>query len=210
MKKLLLAGAGSGSREILLLVERINDRAPEWEVLGFVDEDPTLVGTEVDGYPVFSADHPHGDGPIFGASGVQEPTTRERLLATHIEARGYSLATLIAPDVVLPRDFAAGPGTVILPGAVISFDVQIGKGVLVLWNATLGHHLRVGQYATLLTGVLIAGGCQVGSRSTIGAGAILNVRVSVGENALVGVGTTVLNDVGDGQRIVTVPRIMNV
>ena len=209
MKKLLLVGAGSGSREILLLVERINQRAPEWEVLGLVDDDPKLVGTEVDGYPVFATDHPHQGDEIYGASGVQEPATRERLLATHVEGRGYSLPTLIGPDVLLPRDFAAGPGTVIMPGATISFDVQLGKGVLVLWNATLGHHLRVGQYSTILTGALIAGGCSIGARSTIGAGAVLNVNVTVGENALVGVGTTVLNNVPDGKRVVAMPRLMN-
>ena len=209
MKKLLLVGAGSGSREILLLVERINQRAPEWDVLGFVDDDASLVGTEVDGYPVFAADHPHGNAEVFGVSGVQEPATRERLLATHVEGRGYSLATLIGPDVVLPRDFATGPGTVIMPGATISFDVQLGKGVLVLWNVTLGHHLRVGEYATILTGALIAGACSIGARSTIGAGAVLNVKVNVGARALVGVGTTIHNNVPDGKRVVAVPRLLN-
>ena len=209
MKQLVLVGAGSGSREILLLVDRINARTPTWEVLGFVDDDPKLAGTEVDGYPVYGPDHEFAGDAIHGACGVLQPALRERLLERHVERRGYALATLIAPDVALPRDFAAGPGTVIMPGAMVSFDVQLGKGVFVLWNAVLGHHLRVGQFSTILTGALIAGACTVGQRATIGAGAVLNVKVNVGENALVGVGTTVLTDVPDGKHVVAMPRLVN-
>lgn len=208
MKKILLVGAGSGSREILLLIERINQRKPEWDVLGFTDDDPTVIGTEVDGYPVFAPNHQHLGDDIFGVCGVQDPGIRERLLADHIEKRGYALATVIAPDVVVPRDFAAGPGTVIMPSVTISFDVQLGKGVFVLWGARLGHHLRAGAYATILTGALIAGDCKVGARTVIGAGATLNIRVTVGENALVGVGTTIFQDVRDGQRVVGLPRLV--
>ena len=208
MKTLFIVGAGSGSREILLLVHRINQAAPQWDVAGFVDEDPKLVGTEVDGVKVYGKDHPFRGPGYHGVCGVQEPTSRARLLATYVEERGCGLPTLIAPDAVLPRDFVAGPGTVIMPGATISFDVQLGKGVLVLWRATLGHHLRVGDYSTILTGALIAGLCAIGSRSTIGAGAVLNIKVKVGDDALVGVGTTVLKNVPDGQRVVGMPRLI--
>jgi len=208
MKKLFIIGAGSGSREVLLLVHRINQAAPQWDVAGFIDDDPKLVGTQVDGVRVYGKDNPFRGPEYHGVCGIQEPHTRERLLASYGEERGCGLPTLIAPDAVLPRDFVAGPGTVIMPGATISFDVQLGKGVLVLWRATLGHHLRVGDYSTILTGALIAGLCNVGSRSTIGAGAVLNIKVTVGNDALVGVGTTVLKNVRDGQRVVSMPRLM--
>lgn len=208
MKPLLLVGAGSGSREVLLLVHRMNAHRPQWRVLGFVDDDAALVGTNVDGYPVFAADHPHNQDGIHAACGILDPATRERLLASHVEARGYSLATLIAPDVVLPPDFSAAPGTVIMPSVTVSFEVQLGKGVFVLWGATLGHHLRVGQFGTILSGALIAGGCDVGHHSIIGAGAVVNVGVSIGSNALVGVGTTILASVPDGSRVVSMPRLV--
>lgn len=210
MKKLLLAGAGSGSREILMMVERINQSRPEWEVLGFIDEDPKVIGTEVDGYPVFGPKHDHLGDDIYGVSGVLDPPTRRRLLEELVERRGYALATIVAPDVVVPRDFAAGAGTVLMPGVTISFDVQLGKGVLVLWSAILGHHLRVGEYSTILTRALIAGGCKVGAKTTIGAGATLNVKVTVGENALIGVGTTVIQDVDDGKHVVALPRLVDI
>ena len=208
MKKILLVGAGSGTREVLLLIERINQHAPEWDVLGFTDENAEKIGSEIDGYPVFAPDHPHEGAEIYGASGVQDPAVRQRLLEAHIERRGFQLATLIAPDVILPRDFSAGPGTIIWPMVTVSFDVQLARGVMVLWGAMLGHHLRVGQFSSILSGAIITGGCKVGARSVIGSGAILNVKVTIGENALVGVGTTVFNDVADGKRVVSFPRLV--
>ena len=53
MKKLIIITAGSGSREVLLAIEEINRISPTWEILGFVDENPDLIGKEIDGYPVF-------------------------------------------------------------------------------------------------------------------------------------------------------------
>jgi len=207
MKRLLLIGAGSGSREVLMLVHRINARVPEWDVLGFVDENPEMIGTVVDGLPVYGPDH-RLSGEIYGVSGLMNPIERERQLTEQIERRGFLLPILIAPDVVVPGDFAAGPGTVIMPGVIISFDVQLGKGVLVGWAAALGHHLRAGEFATILTMALITGHCRVGPRATIGARATLGVRVTVGANAMIGVGTTLIQNVGDGKRVVALPRIV--
>ncbi len=207
MKRLLLIGAGSGSREILLLVQRINAQAPRWELIGFVDEDPAKIGQEIDGLPVFGPGHEFS-GEVYGVSGVMDPRARERLLAEHVEARGHTLATLVAPDVILPPDFAAGDGTVIMPGVVVSFDVQVGKGVLAWWGAALGHHLRAGQFATILTHALIAGHCRVGPRALIGARATLNVGVTVGADAMIGVGSTLIQNVADGKRIMALPRIV--
>jgi sugar O-acyltransferase (sialic acid O-acetyltransferase NeuD family) len=207
MKRLLLIGAGSGSREVLLLVDRINRVKPEWEVIGFVDENPAMAGGKVDGLPVYGPDH-ELSGEIYVASGVMDPKARERLLLSHGEQRGFQLATLIAPDVILPRDFVTGPGTVIFAGVVVSFDVQLGKGALVNWGVALGHHLRAGDFVTILTYALITGGCRIGSHTVIGARATLNIKVSVGSNALIGVGTTVIQNVPDNKRILALPRII--
>ncbi len=208
MNNLLLLGAGSGSREVALLVSRINAAAATWTLLGYVDDDPDLVGTRVDGLPVFAADHDHGTAALHVASGLQDPATRERML-TAFERRGATLATLIAPDVILPPDFHAEPGCVVMPGVIVSFDVQLGRGTLVMWGVALGHHLRVGAHTTILTRALIAGGCRIGARATIGAGAIVNVKTTIGDDALVGVGTTVLDNYPSGKRAIAVPRIVN-
>ena len=80
MKKLYLFGAGSGTREVLLLVERINAIKSEWDVLGFVDEDPNLIGTEVDELPVFGPDEIEVSKDTFGVCGIMDSIVRQRMI----------------------------------------------------------------------------------------------------------------------------------
>jgi sugar O-acyltransferase (sialic acid O-acetyltransferase NeuD family) len=209
VKQIFLVGAGTGSREVLMVIDRINQRTPEWQFVGFVDENPKLVGTVIDGYPVFGPEHPFRGKDFYGSSGVQNPEIRQRLARQYVLERDCGLATLISPDVFLPSDFAAGPGCVIMPGATISFDVRLGEGVIVQWDAILGHELRVGDYSSILTAALITGGCRIGTRTVIGAGAILNIKVEVGDDALVGVGTTIIQNISSGKRVVALPSLVN-
>jgi len=206
MKKLLLYTAGSASREVLLAVQQLNERQPTWEVLGFVDEDPRIIGTEVDGYPVFGLDHNERGKDVYGICCVMDPKVRKRIVEEQIEGKGLALASIIHPSVVIPKDFEAGPGTVIMPSVNISFDVKLGKGVFVLWNVLLGHNLRAADYVTVLSSANITGGCSIGDRAIIGAGATINVNVSIGKDCLIGLGTTVFRNVGDNKSVVALPR----
>lgn len=207
-KKLLIYTAGAGSREILLLVNQINLKSPEWDVIGFVDEDPEKNGTTVDGYPVFGVDNNEKGNDVYGICGVLDAKVRQRFITEEIEGKGLKCATLIHPDITIPGDFEIGSGSIIMPSCIISYDVKIGKGVYVLWGAALGHGLRVGNYSTILTFACITGGCAVGSRTTIGAGAILNVGVNVGDDCIIGVGTTIIQNVKNRKRVMALPRMI--
>ena len=206
MKKLLIYTAGSGSREVLLAIRQQNAIEPIWDILGFVDEDPKIIGSEVDGYPVFGPDHNEIANDVFGICGIMDSRIRMRIVEELIENKGISLASFIHPSVNLPGDFEAGPGTIIMPSVNISFNVKLGKGNFILWDVLLGHHLRTGNYATILSSAKITGGCSIGNRAIIGAGSTLTVGVSIGNDSLVGYGTTVLQNVGDNTSIVSLPR----
>ena len=208
MDKLLIYTAGSGSREVLLAVEQLNQQRPTWEVLGFVDKSPKLAGTVVDGFPVWDPDRRPQGPSVYGVCGVMDPKVRQRMIEQFIEGAGQKLATIIHPSVAVPRDCKIGPGTILMPGVRVSFNVKLGKGVLVLWNVLLGHDLRVDDYATILSGATITGGCSIGARSTLGAGSTLNIKVAIGEDSLVGVGTTVFAAIPARKTVVAMPRLL--
>ena len=58
MKKLFIVGSGGFGREVLWLAQRVNEknvrygRDPEWEIIGFIDDNQSLHGTTQDDYPV--------------------------------------------------------------------------------------------------------------------------------------------------------------
>ena len=60
---LLLVGAGGFARETAEAVRAVNAVAPTWELLGYVDDNPALLGTAIGGVPVVGPidavhDHP--------------------------------------------------------------------------------------------------------------------------------------------------------
>ena len=57
MKDLIIVGAGGFGREVVWLVERINQSQPTWKVLGFVDDAEGL--PEIDGCCVFDTTNHH-------------------------------------------------------------------------------------------------------------------------------------------------------
>lgn len=206
MKKLLIYTAGSGSREVLLAIQQMNELKPTWDILGFVDEDPNIIGKEVDGYPVYGPEHKEIASDVFGFCGIMNPKIRQRLVEEQIEGKGLLLATLIHPTVDLPGSFEAGPGTIIMANVFVSFNVKLGKCVMVLPGVVLGHSLRADDYVTILPSATINGTCTIGQRALIGSRVTLNVGISVGSDSLIGIGTTVLTNIGDNKRVVALPR----
>jgi sugar O-acyltransferase (sialic acid O-acetyltransferase NeuD family) len=207
MNKLLIYTAGSAGREVKLVVDQLNEEKPTWELIGFVDESPKVVGQTVDGLPVFDAHHAARARDVYAVCPVMDPLVRQRMIEDLIEGHGLKLGTVRSPSVFLPRDIELGPGTILMPGVLLGYNVKIGKGVLVWWRALLGHDLVVGDYSAILSSANITGSCTIGARSTIGAGATLHVGVTVGNDCLIGLGTTVFQNVPDGKSVVAVSRL---
>ncbi len=205
-KKIFIFGASSGGGEVLQLIYDINDKLPTWEVLGYVDNDPKLIGQKKDGYPVYR----HEDLPVsknyYGICGVMDPKLRRKIVDTEIETKGYTLPALIHPTTIKPSDFIAEAGSIILPGVHISYDVKIEKCVFITINAVLGHHVRVGEYTSIMTSSTINGNCSIGEGCMIGAGAILYQGVKIGKESLVGMGTIITEDISDKKSVIDFPR----
>ena len=62
MKKIYFWGAGSAVKDICLIINKINDIKPTWEIMGFIDKDPVLSGQKFLGFPIISVDElPYGN-----------------------------------------------------------------------------------------------------------------------------------------------------
>ena len=211
MRRLVVFGAGSGSREVARLAQQINRAAPTWDLLGFVDADPTRVGGELDGLPVLpvaglDALVSDAGAPTYGCTGVMDPEVKQRIWRDEMQPARIEPASLVHPSVELPHDFDAGPGLVLYAGVNVSFDVRLGAFVNVLFGALLGHELRAGDFCTLLPGATLNGGCVLEERCLIGAKATLLPGVRIGAGSVVGVGSAIVEDVPPDTSIVSLPR----
>ncbi|MCK9602762.1 MAG: hypothetical protein M0R66_00060 [Candidatus Omnitrophica bacterium] len=207
VKKIVIFGAGRGSRDVLQLIRQINAKSSVWEILGFVDADPELKGKLIDDCLVLGDKYVvPAQETIYGITGVQIPQLRRKIIENEIEGRGLCLANLVHPAIELPADLQMEAGCIIYPGVIIASNVKLGKAVIVNYNTLLGIDLKVGDYAFIGPGVNITASCSIGRECIIGTGAIFMPGVSVGNESIVGLGTKLFISVGDKKSVVDLPR----
>ena len=104
-KKIFIFGAGSAGKDLLRLISDINEKSRAWEVMGFVDSDPKLVGKKINGYKILR----HQDLPksknYYGVCGILDPNLKKKIVTKEIRSKGYKLPVLIHPATVKSKDF---------------------------------------------------------------------------------------------------------
>lgn len=207
LKKIFIFGAGEGSQEIVkVIIDDINMVKPTWKILGFIDNDPKKVGTEILGYPVLDQSFGADSDEAFGICGTMNCELRRKITEDEIEKKGFHLASLVHPSVIKPDDFESEPGLIMYPGVKTSYGAKLGKGVFINYNSMLGHHVSIDDYTFIAPSVTINAHCSVGKSSVIGSGATFVPGVSVGDNAVIGVNTTILSTVNSGTVVIDFPR----
>ena len=212
MTPLVLVGAGGFARETAEAVAALNADGRQFEVLGFLDDDPALAGQEVDGLPVLgpisdpvpAADRFAGAQFVVCVGSPRRYSVRQAVVsALALPDRRY--ATIVHPTASLARSTVVGPGTVLLALTVTTASVRIGRHVAVMPHTVLTHDDVVEDFATLGAGVRLAGGVRVGRGAYIGAGALVREECAIGAWSLVGMGAVVTVDVPAGQVWTGVP-----
>ena len=198
LRPLLIVGAGGFGRETAEAVRAVNQVQPTWNLLGFLDDSPALLGGVVDGVPVVGptsalCDHP--DAQVVVTIGNSENFTIRRSVVDRLELPPHRFATIVHPAAVIPPSARVGEGTIILAGTVATSAVVIGAHVRVMPAVVFTHDDRVDDYVTLSTGVHLAGAVRICEGAYIGAGALIRDRRTVGEWALIGMGAAVTTHV---------------
>ncbi|WP_159806034.1 NeuD/PglB/VioB family sugar acetyltransferase [Cellulomonas citrea] len=201
---LLLVAASGLAREVLALLREQGER----EVLGFLDDDPGLVGRDVDGLPVLGgiddvARWPAAELVVCAGRGSARRSVVERLTRAGVTPERY--ATVVHPGVSTAGATRIGRGTILLAGVVLTTAVEIGDHVVVMPHVTLTHDDVVQDYATLCAGVALGGWVRVGPGAYLGMSSAVRERVSVGAGATLGMGSALLEDLPAGQVWVGTP-----
>jgi sugar O-acyltransferase (sialic acid O-acetyltransferase NeuD family) len=198
MSTLLIVGAGGFARET---AQAVRD-AGGTELLGHLDDDPALHGTEVDGVPVLgSCDLVH-DLPaarvVVCVGNPRDYAARARLVR-RLALPADRYATVIHPTASVSRTSAVGPGSVLLAHCALTAAVQVGAHVAVMPHVVLTHDDLVEDHVTLASGVRLGGGVRLERGAYVGSGALVREGTTVGAWSLVGMGSTVLGDVPPGE-----------
>ncbi len=208
MQPLLIVGAGGFGREAAEAVAAVNEDRPTYELLGFLDDNPDAMGTEVDGIPVLgsvASITDYSQAKVIVSTGHPGFYFSRKRIVERLGLSPDRYATLIHPQASTGRSVEVGGGTVLLAGAVATAAVRIGAHVVVMPGAVFTHDDVVGDYATFGSGARLAGRVTVGEGAYIGSGALIRGSLSIGAWALVGLGAVVLEDVPAAEVWVGVP-----
>lgn len=205
LSSLVLVGAGGFGREMVAVVEAVNDHTVTWDLVGFADDDADLQGTDVMGHPV------RGDvnwlanqGGLHFALTIGDGEDRRRI-AGQLGPAEVQPATLVHPSVSVHRTTTVGDGAMLCQGASLTVNVSVGAHAILDQGCTVGHDAVLDSFVSLRPGTHVSGAVHLERGVTMGAGSVVLPEVTVGANATVGAGAVVTEDLPANCTAVGVP-----
>lgn len=203
-------GAGGFAREVAWLIETINQIEEQYQLVGFVDDNPKLRGQSINDIAVLNLEDlltQHPASRVVGAIG--NPQTRQTLMERVAQA-GLAFETLLHPRAERSRWIEYGEGIVICAGNILTTNIKLGDHVQINLDCTIGHDVIMGEYTTLAPGVHVSGWVHFGKRVYVGTGAVIINGTSekplvIGDDAVIGAGACVTKSVESGLTVVGVP-----
>lgn len=207
MKKLYIVGAGGFGREVLWLVNRINEKEKIWDIQGFIDDNESLHGKTENDYKILGGcEYLKNLGEdIYVVISIGSAKIKEKIAEKLKDYSNIHFATLIDPSVIISEKVKIGEGTIICAGTIITVNIEIGNHVIINLDCTVGHDSIIEDYATVLPSVNLSGNTITKKYTTIGTGTKVIQGITIGENVIVGAGTVVIRNIEDNVTVVGNP-----
>jgi len=175
------------------------------DVVGFVDDDPALLGWR---YPGVGG---RGSGVtvLGGVAALAKIPHDEVLVAVGDNARrarvyeqvarsGGRFITARHADAVVAADAVVGPGSIVCDHSVLGPRVVVGANCVISSGSCIAHGSRLGKHVWVGPGAYLGGDVVVGEGAWIGADVTILAGRRVGCWSFVEAGSVVGRDVPDG------------
>ena len=158
MRNIYIYDSGGVGREIILLINDINEMKNRWNILGFIDDNKETHGKKIDGVKVLGGKEilNKSKEEVFVALGIAEPKIKEEIIKG-VTNWNVKWATLVSPTVYNGLNNEIGEGSIICNGCTLSVDVKIGRFVYVNFNCIIPHDVIIEDYSSLMNSVVLSG-----------------------------------------------------
>lgn len=193
MKNIVIIGAGGFGREVAWLIEDINKVKREWNIVGFVDDNESILGKEINGYKVIGNIEWLKNQELFVVNAIGDPIIKKKVIERIKDSKNL-YPVLLHPSVICSDKVMIGEGSVICAGNIITVNIEIGKHVIINLDCTVGHDAILGDYVTVLPSVNISGHVRIEECVSLGTGSAIIQGVTIGANTVIGAGAVVIKD----------------
>lgn len=197
-KKLLLFPFGGNAKEALISVFAMNSVRPEWDIMGFLDDDQSVHGKDYCGIKVLGGRElldVYEDAYVLAVPGSPKGYLRRKSIIDGLCLDPSRFATIVHPSMVRAPDAKVGYNTLLMSNVVVSCGSRIGNHCIVLPNTVIAHDSSIGDYGCIGSNVSVSGSVSIGSECYIGSGVKMREHIRVGERTLIGLGSNVISDI---------------
>jgi len=197
MRNLIIFGASGFGREVAWAVERINAVTPTWNLLGFMDDDDIIQGSEINGYKVLGKTGDIKEYPdAYFVCAVGASRVREKIINNMKSINpAVKFGTVIDPSVEMSDLVTIGEGSIICAHTIITVNISIGNHVIINLDCTIGHDAILQDFVTLYPSVNVSGNTNIGHAVELGTGMQIIQGKTVGDYSIVGAGAVVVKDI---------------
>lgn len=205
MERIAIVSSGGFAREVLTLINAINEQDHRFEFVGFIDNGQSQT---VHGYPIIGSDEDVNNTrePLSVVIAVGEPKLKEKIRNKY-NNHLISFPTLIHPTAIIadPANIKIGQGCIICAGTILTTDISIKDFVTLNLQCTVGHDTIIEGFSAFMPSVNISGEVNVGRCVYVGTGAKIINQIEIGEYTIVGAGAVVAKSLPANCTAVGVP-----
>lgn len=210
MKKLIIAGGYGNGTVIAQIVEDINSVKPQWEILGFLNDNEV---NPINGYPVlgkvdYDTVKSYLDDPdVYFFYALISIKLNWKFLNKLYDLKipTERFAQLFHPMAIISKDAKIGRNVSIQAFSIVGPNATIGNFVQVFGHATVGHNCTVDDYAYVTSNSIVGAHVHLKKGAFLGVNSSTLDRVTIGEWSIVGQHSNVIKDVPDYTKVVGNP-----
>tara|TARA_B100000941_G_C28492726_1_gene548947 strand:+ start:1207 stop:1842 length:636 start_codon:yes stop_codon:yes gene_type:complete len=186
---------GVGFPDILRVIEAINKKNKQINLLGFLDDNPNFKNKKFWGYRVLgNISWLKKNKNYYPVNSVASNMELREKIDKKIKKYSSKRISLIDPSVNISST-KISPGVIINEGVTIGHGVQIKEGTILSFNVNVGHGSKIDKFCFLASGSSILGNCHIEKKVFIGSNSTILPKIKVGESSTIGINTNIISNV---------------
>ncbi|MGK0724371.1 acetyltransferase [Aerococcus urinaeequi] len=204
MKDIVIIGAGGYGREVTWLLEDINKENPQWNILGFIDDNESIQGKQLGEYKVIGTTDYLFEKELTVVIAIANPFIRREVYNKLKDTKNI-FPTLIHPSVIYSDSVTFGQGVIVSAGSIVTIDITIEDFVIIDRGCNIGHDTKISKFSTLLPSTTVSGNVHIEENLLIGTGSTIIQGLTIGKKSIVGAGAVVTKNIPKNCTAVGVP-----